>query len=298
MTQSQQQGRSFGTHDGTFHADEVTACALLLLADLIDADKIIRTREKSLLDRCEYVCDVGGVYDPKQKRFDHHQAEYTGPLSSAGMVLDYLRNTKRLSPQEADFLNASLIRGVDAHDNGRAPQIPGYCLFSHVISNFNPVKYDASPDTLLRAFLDAVSFTQMQLRQSLERFRYNQLGHDEVQKAMSVYKDGLVFDHPIPWIDAFFELGGERHPAAFVIMPASEGWKLRGIPPTSDDRMQVRIPLPAAWAGLMDKELEKASGIPGAIFCHKGRFISMWKTKEAALTALKRVLEETHEHHL
>ncbi|MDF2550599.1 MAG: hypothetical protein K0S07_1666, partial [Chlamydiales bacterium] len=30
------QPRSFGTHDGSFHADEVTACALLLLVDLID----------------------------------------------------------------------------------------------------------------------------------------------------------------------------------------------------------------------------------------------------------------------
>ena len=289
--QSQQQCRSFGTHDGTFHADEVTACALLLLTDLIDIDKIIRTREKSLLDRCEYVCDVGGVYDPGQKRFDHHQVEYTGPLSSAGMVLDYLRKTKRLSQQEADFFNASVIRGVDAHDNGKDPQIPGYCLFSHVISNFNPINYDASAEEFSHAFLEAVSFAHMQLYRSLERFRYNQLSRVEVQKAMSERKDCLIFDRQIPWIDAFFELGGERHPAAFVIMPVSEGWKLRGIPPTSDDRMQVRIPLPAAWAGLMDKELEKASGIPGAIFCHKGRFISMWKTKAAAFTALKRVQE-------
>jgi len=111
--QNQQQGRSFGTHDGTFHADEVTACALLLLTDLIDIDKIIRTREKPLLDHCEYVCDVGGVYDPSQKRFDHHQLEYTGPLSSAGMILDYLRSTKHLLQQEADFLNARIFGGED-----------------------------------------------------------------------------------------------------------------------------------------------------------------------------------------
>ena len=32
--------RTLGTHDGSFHADEVTACALLLLFDLIDMEGI------------------------------------------------------------------------------------------------------------------------------------------------------------------------------------------------------------------------------------------------------------------
>ena len=41
--------RSFGTHNGSFHADEVTACALLLLMGFIDRDKIFRTREKDVL---------------------------------------------------------------------------------------------------------------------------------------------------------------------------------------------------------------------------------------------------------
>lgn len=52
--------RSCGVHDGTFHADEITACALLMLFDLIDEDKIIRTRDLDVLSTCEYVCDVGG----------------------------------------------------------------------------------------------------------------------------------------------------------------------------------------------------------------------------------------------
>jgi uncharacterized UPF0160 family protein len=54
--------------------------------------------------------------------------------------------------------------------------------------------------------------------------------------------------------------------------------------------MQVRMPLPVEWAGLMDEDLKKASGIKGAIFCHKGRFISVWETKEDAIKALEFVL--------
>lgn len=283
--------RSFGTHDGTFHADDVTACALLMYLNLIEKDKIYRTRELSTLDQCEYVCDVGGIYEPEMKRFDHHQVDYTGPLSSAGMILEYLRTSKLLTQKQADFLNNSLIRGIDAHDNGKDPQLPGYCLFSHVISNFNPIHYEASAEELFTAFISAVDFTTEYLRKILERFRYNQSARGEVQKVMSTGKEYLVFDHHIPWMDAFFELGGERHPAKFIIMPIGDQWKLRGIPPTNDDRMRVRLPLPAAWAGLMEKDLTSVSGIKDAVFCHKGRFISVWKTKQAALAAVERVFE-------
>jgi len=68
-------------------------------------------------------------------------------------------------------------------------------------------------------------------------------------------------------------------------MPSGTHWKLRGIPPSLDDRMRVRSPLPEKWAGLMGDDLKKATGISGAIFCHKGRFISVWETREDALKA-------------
>ncbi len=281
--------RSFGTHDGTFHADDVTACAMLLVLGLIDKDKIFRTRDTTILNRCEYVCDVGGLYEPEVKRFDHHQVDYVGFLSSAGMILEYLRSTKLLQQKEADFLINSLIRGIDAHDNGKDPQLPGYCLFSHVISNFNPIYYEASTEDLYAAYISAVEFAAGHLSRLLDRYRYNQSARGEVQKVMSTGKEYLLFEHHVPWIDSFFELGGERHPAKFIIMPIAGQWKLRGIPPTNDERMRVRLPLPAAWAGLMDKDLESVSGIPDAVFCHKGRFISVWKTKEAALAAVERV---------
>jgi uncharacterized UPF0160 family protein len=56
--------------------------------------------------------------------------------------------------------------------------------------------------------------------------------------------------------------------------------------------MKVRKPLPESWAGLRDEELRRASGIAGAIFCHKGRFISIWETKEAAIKALHIAMKE------
>ncbi len=288
--------RSFGTHDGTFHADEVTACALLLIYNLIDRDKIRRTRNTQELATCEFVCDVGGEYCLNSKRFDHHQASYQGDLSSAGMVWRYLREIQMIDESTYWFLNRSLISGVDAHDNGRVNSECGVCTFSQIISNFVPIDYEVSSQDQDLAFAEALHFVVGHIQRSLERFSYIQQCRDVVRIAMLEGKEYLSFSKPMPWLDAFFELGGERHPAKFVIMPSGGRWKLRGIPPTNDDRMKVRLSLPKKWAGLLDKELKAVSGLDGAIFCHKGLFISVWETREDALKAMECALSEGEYH--
>lgn len=287
---TEKQPRSFGTHNGAFHADEVTACALLIVTQLIDKDKIIRTRDHTKLQTCDYVCDVGGIYDPDKHLFDHHQADYTGQWSSAGMILQYLRSTGHLSNEEYHFLNHSLIQGVDAHDNGVELHMPGVCTYSQLISNFVPIPYDATSDMQDAAFHQALELAFGHVGRLLERFRYIHSFKKVVQEAMSSGKHCLVFSQSIPWMDCFFELEGEKHPALFVIMPSGDHWKLRGIPPNAREKMKVRHYLPESWAGLLEEDLKRASGIPGGIFCHKGRFFSLWKTKEDAEQALEKVL--------
>jgi len=282
--------RSCGTHDGTFHADEVTACALLLLFDLIDENKIIRTRDLKTLNECEFVCDVGGIYDANQKLFDHHQADYQGPLSSAGMILKYLLSQNIIQSNEYQFFNDSLIIGIDAHDNGRDPLLLGHCSFSHVISNFTPIQYDYEPEEVNEAFHEALKFTLEHLKRLWKRFKYSQSCRETVAECMKHAKECLMFDRSLPWLESFFELNGLEHSARFVIMPSGKHWKLRGIPPSYEERMKVRLPLPKEWAGLLANELKRVSGIPGAIFCHKGRFISVWETKEDAMKALQYTL--------
>lgn len=282
--------RSFGTHDGSFHADEVTACALLLLFNLIDQDKIVRTRDPGELAHCDYVCDVGGVYDPAQKLFDHHQQDYQGPWSSAGMILNELYRSKILNAKQRDFFEYSIIMGVDAHDNGKELHNKGVCTYSHIISNFNPIQYDSSRQAQDQAFFEALSFARAHLMRMWQRYLYMHSCEEIVAEAMKHGKTLLLFDKSVPWLEIFFEMEGARHPAQFVIMPSGEHWKLRGIPPSYEEKMKVRHPLPQEWAGLIGDELKKVSGIPGAVFCHKGRFTSVWETKEDALKALQHVL--------
>ncbi|MEX1012954.1 MAG: MYG1 family protein [Waddliaceae bacterium] len=287
--------KSFGTHDSGFHADEVTACALLLRYGLIEKSKIHRTRDPDLLKNCEIVCDVGGIYDPEHLRFDHHQADYNGDLSSAGMILLYLKEKGLLLNEEYHHLNNSLIKGVDAHDNGKDPQIPGLCTYSHIIANLVPVPYDVDEATMNQAFFEAVALAKQHMERVLKRFHYIQSCRHVVEEAMESNARVLIFKKKVPWVDLFFQLGGESHPAEFIIMPSEEHWVLRGVPPNASDKMSVRVPLPKQWAGLLGEELQKATGIPGAIFCHKGRFISVWETKQDAIHALEQILKDVNE---
>lgn len=282
--------RSVGIHDGSFHADEVTACSLLVLLGLVDRDKIVRTRDPARLKQCEFVCDVGGEYDPAKKRFDHHQVEYTGGLASAGMVLLYLKDQGILPVHRYDVLNRVLVWGVDAHDNGLARLEPGVTTFSAVVGNFHPIEYEASKEEMDRCFGQALEFVLGHLDRLLKRMEYTERCKGIVQEKMGGGSEVLIFEESLPWMENFFELGGEVHPAQFVIMPSGSHWKLRGIPPSMSDRMRVRKPLPEAWAGQHAEELRKITGIAGAIFCHKGRFISIWETKEDALRAYQKVM--------
>ena len=50
---------------------------------------------------------------------------------------------------------------------------------------------------------------------------------------------------------------------------------------TGDDTFDTRADLPEAWAGLTDAALEGASGVPGAKFCHNGRFIAVASKRDA-----------------
>jgi uncharacterized UPF0160 family protein len=85
---------TIATHSGTFHADESLAVFMLkALPEYKDAE-LIRTRDADLIGKADIVVDVGGVYDPETRRFDHHQRGFTETfsslydikLSSAGLI--------------------------------------------------------------------------------------------------------------------------------------------------------------------------------------------------------------------
>ena len=124
------------THSGPFHADDVLSWAML--RTFFDPEAaLLRSRDPAALATADIVFDVGGTFDPATCRFDHHQHDYTGPLSSAGMVLNWLEANDHVSAALAARLRAQLVDYVDAVDNGRRSPPEGVPCFSQIIGMFN-----------------------------------------------------------------------------------------------------------------------------------------------------------------
>lgn len=114
------------THNGIFHADEVTAIALLKL--FTDYELTIERLRHDTKDFSKYdmVIDMGREFDGK-KYFDHHQ--YKGGKSSAGLIWDYL------NPQNRYSNISKLIKMVDANDVGTIKAKP--FEYPSMIKHFN-----------------------------------------------------------------------------------------------------------------------------------------------------------------
>lgn len=150
-------GPTIGTHDSTFHCDDVTACYILKSLDRFKDHDIVRTRNPELLAQAEIIVDVGGELDVERLRLDHHQRSFNqtirdyhpsikttnpkkGPrLSSAGLVYaifgkDYIvkilglgqkYNDIKSDPEKSKMVDAvyemvyvELMEEIDAIDNG------------------------------------------------------------------------------------------------------------------------------------------------------------------------------------
>ena len=129
-------GPLIGTHNGHFHADEALAVYFLRLLPDYASSSLLRTRDQELLKTCHTVVDVGGVYDDSQRRYDHHQREFTTvfpahstKLSSAGLVYMHygksiIAHCTGLQSDSSDLkllyekLYDDFVEAFDANDNG------------------------------------------------------------------------------------------------------------------------------------------------------------------------------------
>ena len=69
----------------------------------------------------------------------------------------------------------------------------------------------------------------------------------------------------------------------------TDGWGMQAVP-VSPDSFENRQDLPASWAGCTGAELEAASGVDGAIFCHSSRFYASASSREGILALAQRAL--------
>jgi len=285
-----------GTHDGVFHADEVFACAALLL--MHEEMGIVRSRDPEVLSECAFVVDVGGVYDPVKNRYDHHQRGFDRrrengvKFSSFGLVWERLGQCLVLSSFDsycdevaiAAEVDRCLVQPIDALDNGQPlysggepcfEDISGFSV-SRVISSFNLTWGESHTDTPENAFWTAMEVAQSILKRQILQARATVADQEEVEQAS--HREIVCLDHAgMRWQPI---LCAQEEPT-YVVFQALDGtWMVQCVPPTVGS-FEKRKPLPKAWAGLRDADLA-ALTVEGAVFCHNGRFIAGAKTFDGA----------------
>lgn len=282
------------THDGEFHADEVVAVSLLKV--VFGDVRIVRTRDREMIEKADFVLDVGGILAPERRKFDHHQISYSGELASAGLLLQWLEDETLLDSKFSRYLQDTFIRGVDMQDSGIFDPQKGICTFSDIISFFNPVSTNPTEYEYLEGFIKAIDFTmQFMERVKLKYIEFRQY-HVHfvslVDKMDKMPPEILVMDDYIPHWKEYILEDKRCNPLLFVVFPQTKNkWVLHSIPSRQESRYSDRKKLPKEWAGLLEDEFEKKTGLPDAVFCHKQRFMAVFKTKKAALAAAELALQ-------
>jgi uncharacterized UPF0160 family protein len=285
------------THSGGFHADELLSS--VILTRLFPEARIIRSRAPEWItpapDRIIY--DVGGAYDAEAQIFDHHQRgaplrEDDQPYSSFGLIWQHFGRGYIASfdvpAEHVDSIHASvdgnLVLPIDLVDNGAiSPSGPlaGLSL-SSLLETLKPDFDDPDEEADGKAFHKALAVARSFVEAAVSRSAAKLRAESIVRKAIEATGASRVLELPMgmPFRPAIEKAGADH--LLFVVHPREKDWCLTGIR-RGEDSFELRADLPAAWAGLTNADLEAASGVEGATFCHNGRFIAAAKTREAAL---------------
>jgi uncharacterized UPF0160 family protein len=298
------------THSGKFHADDVWAVAVLDM--VFPGCELVRTRDPELIRNASFAVDVGGIWDPKAGRFDHHQrgfehARQSGVIyASAGLVWKEhgarcVELTTQALPghtvsadearQIACAIDTDVVQYLDMSDTGAARNAPGGYGLSAVISGFNPTWLEEQQTGSVTA---AAALRQHQFRRAMQlvadvlvnqvKYRISSMRAVAQVRQGQLLEDGrLLFlnDGALPWSGV---VRNEMPKVLFVIgySIADERYMLSTVP-VAPDSFQARKDLPAAWAGLRGAELAAVTGVQDAVFCHNKRFVAAANSYQGAL---------------
>ena len=278
------------THGGKFHADDVFSAALLLY---LNPEIQISRGNQVPEDFDGIVFDIGrGAYDHHQK--DSRIRENGVPYAAFGLLWEAL-GAEILGEELALSFDETFVQPLDNNDNtGEKNEL------ASLIGNFNPA-WDAEGGTD-EAFFQAVSVAGMILENKFERCRGNERADRRVEEILAEQERAIKAGE-IPAENRQILILPEFVPCqkhlseteiAFVIFPSNRGGYCIQ-PQKREYSLNYKCSFPSAWLGLENEELEAASGIAGAVFCHKGGFLMTTKTLEEAVQAAKISLAEFHE---
>ncbi len=268
--------KKFYTHSGFFHADEVTAYAILELTGVCDG--FFRLTDLNNIPDDGFVADIGREWDEDKDRYDHHQGFYLRerdgyPMASAGMVwesywLDAIEacGFGGASGLMCDRVVETLIRGIDAHDADSAYEVSATCsagkvralTISHIIAGMNgeDVSDHAGQAIRFRQAADLMKSILVSQIKAAGRFIEACNVFDTVAE---IEGQVITLSEGLPWK----EIVHERHPnALYVISPSNHPgnpWSMVAVPVEPESR-EVKQPI------------ERPEWFSG--FIHQGKWIA------------------------
>jgi uncharacterized UPF0160 family protein len=279
-------------HDGDFHADDACAVAVIQLLLGQDAVEITRTRDESIITKADWVCDVGGIYEPTTHRFDHHQPgapvrDNGVPYAAFGLVWKHYGERLCGDPDVSALIDERFIQSVDAADNGShtfvsSPQHDSLtvCSLDSLVASFRPAWGDAESSD--DRFMDAVAFVRGVLEREIAQAKRDIVALRIIEEACEKFSGATpVFDRPIP-----AELFPKDTPFKVAVMPydvSTDSWKAQAVR-LSPHTLKTHVQFPKTWAGLRGEKLQEASGVDGAIFCHRSLTMAFADSTEGALS--------------
>lgn len=280
------------THSGKFHADDVFSSALLLYLN----PQITITRGNRVPEEYD-----GIVFDIGRGRYDHHQRdsrvrENGVPYAAFGLLWEELGG-EILGGTLAQRFDEEFVQPLDNNDNtGEKNEL------ATLIGNFNPVwdETEAADGVteeerdrgLSVGFLRAVQVAGLILENKFARYRADARADEKIDQVLAMQETQggdariLVLPEFVPCQKRLKETD-----TAFVIFPSNRGGYCIQ-PQKKPDSMNYKCSFPKQWLGLENEELQAATGLASAGFCHKGGFLMTVGDEADAIRACEISLEE------
>ena len=295
-------------HDGMFHADEVVALGLVMIALGEDEVTYIRSRNYPDIMNSQLVIDVGNSYDGV-KFFDHHQQGFTKvhegtdvKYSSAGLIWDrycpaiaakYFGGTVGINKLN-DFYNRivnGLILGIDAVDNGQYKETSTVHQnnLSAIVKTFNVDNYIANWEEQKAAFDYILRFVHQYLHKFIKGVVNSIIDEDIVRDAMNRAENGVMFlPKFIPSWKNFLLKADIQQKVKVCLVEAKPGeWSITSALKESGS-MEPLCPAPSRLRGTKTEDAAEF-GNAKVVFVHKSGYTGSFKvdTKEDAVAVAR-----------
>jgi uncharacterized UPF0160 family protein len=271
--------KKIATHSGNFHLDEIVAITVLRL--LNPEAELIRTRDPLEFSKADIRVDVGEAYDTESNTYDHHQKGGAGnrdngvPYASAGLIWKHFGRELCNSDEAHTMVDEKLIQFVDKIDNGIKDYSKGTYTLYEMIKSLN----SAEGDSGFGKALDLLSYITKQ-EISLANSQHETNTYIRNLLPQFEKKPYIILDRDCPWEQVIVNESDKL----YVIYPSTDGRVRMRCVPVEAEGFLSRKTLPESWRGLSGSELVEASGVSGAVFCHKNGFLASAKSVDDAVS--------------